>query len=65
MILKISQKTNANGWRKQLIIDFDNKTITAGAFLFSIGGDIDGLTATQYKQMIDYFINQGFKKIEG
>ena len=63
MILKVSEKTNINGWRKQIIIDFDNKTITTGAFLFH-GGDIDNLSNKQYKQTIEYFINQGFKKEE-
>lgn len=60
MILKISQKINVNGWRKQAIIDVDNKTIEKGAFLFH-SGDIDNLSTKQYKQMIDYFINNGFK----
>lgn len=61
MILKISEKTNKNGWRRQIIIDFDNKTIKTGAFLFH-SGDVDGLTHKQYKQTVEYFINQGFKK---
>ena len=60
MILKISQKINVNGWRKQAIIDFDNKTIEKSAFLFH-SGDIDNLSTKQYKQVIDYFINNGFK----
>ena len=64
MILKLSQKTNVNGWRKQIIIDFDNKTIKAGAFLFH-SGDVDGLTATQYKQTITYFLNNDFTMLEG
>jgi hypothetical protein len=53
MILKISQKTNTSGWRKQLIIDFENKTVKTGAFLFH-SGDVEKVTATQYKQFIDY-----------
>ena len=64
MILRISEKINNYGWRKQIIIDFDNKTITTGAFLFHCG-DIDNLNTKQYKQTIEYFINQGFKKMEG
>ncbi len=64
MILKVSQKTNNCGWRKQLIIDFNNKTITAGAFLFH-SGDVNDVTTKQYKQIIDYFIYQGFEKREG
>ena len=63
MILRLSQKTNANGWRKQIIIDFENKTIKAGAFLFC-SGDVDGLTAKQYKQFIDFYTSQGFSKVE-
>ena len=63
MILKLSQKINVNGWRKQIIVDFNNKTITTGAFLFHCG-DIDDLNGKQYKQVIEYFINQGFKKTE-
>ena len=60
MILKVSQKINNCGWRKQLIIDFENKIIKKGSFLFH-SGDLDNLTATQYKQMIDYFKNNDFK----
>lgn len=63
MILKLSQKINNCGWRKQIIVDFKNKTITAGAFLFH-SGDIDNLSAMQYKQAIKYFINNGFEKME-
>lgn len=63
MILKVSEKTNINGWRRQIIIDFENKTIKTGAFQFH-SGDIEGLTHKQYKDMITYFINQGFKKEE-
>lgn len=64
MILKLSQKINNCGWRKQIIVDFKNKTITTGAFLFHCG-DIDDLNAKQYKQTIEYFTNQGFEKMEG
>ena len=64
MILKLSQKINNCGWRKQIIVDFENKTITTGAFLFHCG-DIDDLSSKQYKQTIEYFINQGFEKKEG
>ena len=64
MIIRASQKTNANGWRKQIVIDTDNKTITTGAFLFHCG-DIDDLTTKQYTQIIDYFTFQGFEKKEG
>lgn len=60
MIMKLSQVTNVNGWRKQIIIDFDNKTIKTGTFLFH-SGDVEKLTATQYKQVITYFLNNGFK----
>ena len=63
MIIKASQKVNSNGWRRQLIIDIDNKTITTGAFLFH-SGDVDNLTTKQYKQLIDFFIYQGFTKRE-
>lgn len=63
MILRASQKINVNGWRKQMIVDFDNKKVITGAFLFH-GGDIDDLSGKQYKQMIQYFINQGFEKKE-
>lgn len=63
MILKVSEKTNINGWRRQITIDFENKTIKTGAFQFH-GGDIEGLTHKQYNDMITYFINQGFKKEE-
>lgn len=64
MILKVSQKTNNCGWRKQLIIDFENKTIKAGAFLFH-SGDVEGLSAKQYKEMLDYFKYNDFKVLEG
>ena len=64
MILKVSQKTNNCGWRKQLIIDFENKTIKTGALLFH-GGDVEGLSAKQYKEMLDYFKYNDFKVLEG
>jgi hypothetical protein len=64
MILKVSQKVNNCGWRKQLIIDFENKTITAGAFLFH-SGDVEKLTATQYKQLVNYCKYNDFKFLEG
>lgn len=63
MILRLSQATNVNGWRKQIIIDFEKKTIKTGAFLFH-SGDVEKLTATQYKQVITYFLNNGFKMEE-
>jgi len=63
MILKVSQKINNCGWRKQLIIDFDNKTVKKGAFLFH-SGDLDNLSATQYKQLIDYCKYNDFKIME-
>lgn len=63
MILKISQKTNVYGWRKQAIIDLEKKTIKAGAFLFH-SGDVEKLTAAQYKDMLEYFKNNGFMAIE-
>ena len=64
MILKVSQKINSCGWRKQLIINFEEKTITKGAFLFH-SGDIDNVSATQYKQFIEHFKNNGFSVMEG
>ena len=62
MILRISQKTNVNGWRKQAIIDLEQKTIKKGSFLFHCG-DVEKLTATQYNEMITYFKNQGFMEV--
>ena len=64
MILKISEKTNINGWRRQITINFENKTIKTGAFQF-YSGDVEGLTHKQYKEIINYFISQGFKNLEG
>ena len=64
MIFKVSQKVNNCGWRKQLIIDFENKTITAGAFLFH-SGDLEGISAKQYKQLIDYCKYNDFIFLEG
>lgn len=63
MILRLSQKTNINGWRKQITIDFENKTIKTGAFQFH-SGDVESLTAAQYKQVITYFLNNNFKMLE-
>lgn len=63
MILKLSEKVNNCGWRRQIIIDFENKTIKHGAFLFHCG-DVDKLTHTQYLQVIDYFKNNDFKVLE-
>ena len=64
MILRISEKTNINGWRRQLTIDIENKTIKTGAFLFH-SGDIEGITHKQYLQTIETFKNNGFKVLEG
>ena len=64
MIFKLSEKTNNCGWRRQIIIDFENKTIKTGAFLFH-SGDVDKLTHTQYIQVIDCFKNNDFKVLEG
>lgn len=63
MILKVSEKTNINGWRRQITVDFENKTIKTGAFQFH-GGDVEGMTHKQYNELIEYFINQDFKKEE-
>jgi hypothetical protein len=63
-MLKLSEKTNINGWRRQAIIDFENKTIKTGAFLFH-SGDVEKLTATQYKQLIDYCKYNNFEFLEG
>lgn len=62
MILRVSEKVNVNGWRRQLTIDIDNKTIKIGAFQFH-GGDVDRLTHKQYNQIITYFKNQGFTEV--
>ena len=64
MILKLSQNVNSSGWRRQLLIDFENKTIKAGAFLFH-SGDVDKLSAAQYKQVIEFFKNNNFDILEG
>ncbi len=63
MILRISEKTNINGWRRQLTIDFNNKTIKSGAFQFH-GGDVEGITHKQYLQFIEAFENIGFTVME-
>lgn len=65
MILKIAKKVNANGWRRQLVIDLENKTIKAGAFQFSATGDINQLTHKQYLQFMEAFKNIGFTITEG
>lgn len=62
MILKVSKKYNINGWREQLIIDLENKTIKAGAFLFH-SGDIDDLTGKQFEQLKKFYINNNFKEV--
>jgi hypothetical protein len=65
MILKVSEKTNVNGWRRQLVIDLENKTVKKGAFQFSTTGDINQLTHKQYLQFIEYFKNNDFEIVEG
>ena len=42
-------------------IDF--RAIKTGSYLFH-SADINKISATQYKQTIDFFINQGFKNTE-
>ena len=64
MILKVSQKINSYGWRKQIIIDFENKTAKKGAFLFHCG-DVDNLSAAQYKQILEYCKYNDFVILEG
>lgn len=64
MILKLSEKANTNGWRRQIIIDFENKTAKKGAFLFHCG-DVDKLTHAQYLQTLEYLKNNDFKILEG
>lgn len=62
MILRVSEKTNVNGWRRQAIIDLDKKTIKKGSFLFHCG-DVEKLTHKQYIDFINYFKNQGFEEV--
>ena len=64
MILKLSEKTNINGWRRQLTIDFEKRTVTKGAFQFH-SGDIEGITHKQFLDFIEYFKNDGFEVLEG
>lgn len=64
MLLKVSEKTNANGWRRQLTIDFENKTIKAGAFQFH-SGDVESLTHKQYQDLMLFFTLNGFTIAEG
>lgn len=63
MILRVSQKVNNCGWRKQIIIDFEKKTAKRGGFLFH-SGDIDDLSAKQYKQYIEYLEKNNFEILE-
>ena len=65
MILKVAEKTNINGWRRQLVIDLEKKTVKTGAFQFCTSGDINQLTHKQYLQFIETFKNNGFKVLEG
>ena len=64
MTMKVAQKTNVNGWRKQVIIDHENKTITTGTFLYHCA-DVENLTATQLKQIINFYISNGYEHING
>lgn len=64
MILKVAEKTNTNGWRRQLVIDLEKKTIKTGAFQFSATGDINQITHKQYLQFIETFKNIGFEILE-
>ena len=62
MILKVSEKTNANGWRRQLIVDHTNKTYRTGSFLFHYG-DLEGLTHKQYLALIECYKSAGFTEL--
>lgn len=64
MILKVSQKVNGCGWRRQIIIDFEKKTAKKGVFLFH-SGDIDDLTSKQYKQYLEFLKYNDFEIMEG
>ena len=63
MIMRISQQVNNSGWCRQVVIDFENKTIKTGAFLFHCG-DVTKLTATQYKQLLTFCKNNNFLFME-
>lgn len=63
MILKISQKMNPGGWCRQAIINYDNKTVKMGTFLFHCG-DVTKLTATQYAQFLTVCKNNNFLFVE-
>jgi hypothetical protein len=64
MILKVSQKVNSCGWTRQLVIDFEKKTVKSGAFLFH-SGDVKKISATQYKQLLQWCKDNDFDFLEG
>ena len=64
MVLKVSQKVNSCGWARQLVIDFEKKTVKSGAFLFH-SGDVEKISAAQFKQFIEYLKNNDFEILEG
>jgi hypothetical protein len=59
MKIKIAGKINNYGWRKQLVIDTDNKTYIYGSFLFH-SGDINDLTQKQLKECLQILKDNNF-----
>ena len=63
MKIKIAGKINNCGWRKQLVIDTDNKTYNYGSFLFH-SADINDLTQKQLKECLQVLKDNNFTEVE-
>ena len=63
MKIKIAGKINSCGWRKQLVIDTDNKTYSYGSFLFH-SADINDLTQKQLKECLQVLKDNDFTEAE-
>lgn len=65
VMIYLQTKPTANGWTYQIAIDTENKTIKRGAFIFNSAftSCTKGLTKTQYNDIINGFINNGFTEV--
>lgn len=62
MKIKLASKTNANGARKQILIDIDKKTFSRGYFLFT-GADVSELTSKQMQDLLQLLNDNSFLEV--
>lgn len=63
--IKMTSKADHNGNHYQLIVDFEQKTITTGYCLFGWGADSTMSNKKDIKQLAEAFEQCGFARING